>query len=59
MAKRVKLYCDACGEPMTHERRVIDNKEQYVCLMCEAGKSRTKEDVERIRANQKRLGFSG
>lgn len=56
MAKRVKMYCDACGEPTTHERRIVDGKEQYMCLMCEAGKSRTKEDVERIRQTRKGWG---
>jgi len=56
MAKRVKMYCDACGEPTTHERRLVDGNEQYVCLMCEAGKSRTKEEVEKIRQTRKGWG---
>jgi len=56
MAKRIKIFCNACGEPTTHERRIIDGKEQYVCLMCEAGRSRTKEDAERIRQTRKGWG---
>jgi len=53
MSKRVKIYCDACGEPTTHERRLVDDKEVYVCLMCEAGKSRSKENLEEIRRTRK------
>jgi len=56
MAKRVQAYCDACGETTTHERQMVDGKERYVCLMCKAGKSRTKEDIEKIRQTRKGWG---
>lgn len=56
MAKRTKIFCNACGEPTTHERRTVDGKVQYVCLMCEAGKSRSEEEVKRIK--QTRKGWS-
>jgi hypothetical protein len=53
MAKRMKSFCEACGEPTTHELRTIEGKDVYVCLMCEAGRSRPKEAVERIKKTRK------
>ena len=53
MARKVRTFCKACGEPTTHERRTIDGKPTYVCLMCEAGKSRPKEEVDKIRETRK------
>lgn len=57
MAKRIKIFCNACGEPTTHEHRIIDGKEEYRCLMCEAGKSRSEEEVKRIKKT--RRGWTG
>ncbi len=37
MAKksRVKMFCKVCSKPTTHELRTVDDKEIYVCLLCE------------------------
>lgn len=53
MGKRVRAYCNNCGEPTTHECRVVDGEETYVCLCCESGKSRSKEEIERIKKQRK------
>jgi len=53
MAKRMRLFCKACGEPTTHELRTIDGQIRYVCLMCEAGKSRSNEELGHIKKNRK------
>ncbi|MFC2016883.1 hypothetical protein ACFLUD_00535 [Chloroflexota bacterium] len=53
MSKRVKSPCSVGGEPTTHELRLINGKDIYVCLMCEAGKSRSKEELERIKKNRR------
>lgn len=53
MPKRVRSMCPVCGEPTTHQFRMINGKAVYVCLMCEAGKSRSTEELERIKKNRK------
>lgn len=53
MPKSVRSMCLVCGEPTTHQLRMINGKAVYVCLMCEAGKSRSIEELERIKKNRK------
>lgn len=38
MAKKVRarIFCKICNRPTTHEPRNVDDKEIYVCLLCEA-----------------------
>jgi len=58
MARRMRVFCKACGEPTTHERRTVDGQAKYVCLMCEAGKPRSEEELKRIKESRKGWGPS-
>ncbi len=33
---RAKIFCQICNKRTTHELRIIDDQETYICLLCEA-----------------------
>lgn len=54
MPKKVKLYCEKCGEPTTH-RANPGGSPEWVCICCETSKAagRTSSDIAKIRKKRK------
>lgn len=52
--QRSRFACSKCGEPTTHVYKKNDaGTLEWVCLCCESEKSRTPEELAKIKATRK------